>query len=48
MRFLRRGFKEEGRIRQAILREGKFVDRVYMGLLESEYREAVEQGVYKT
>ena len=35
--FSRAGFKEEGRIRQAGFHDGKFHDRVLMGLLASEY-----------
>lgn len=33
------GFVEEGRVRQAIFREGRYFDEVLMGLLRSEWQE---------
>jgi len=36
--YLKNGFKEEGRQREAILREGKYHDYVMMSILENEYR----------
>mgnify|MGYP001298668655 CR=1 FL=1 len=36
--YLKNGFKEEGRQREAILREGKYHDYVMMSILEREYR----------
>ena len=33
------GFKEEGRYRKAIWRDGKYKDYIIMSILESEYRE---------
>ena len=34
-----RGFEFEGRIREGVWKEGKFVDKLYMGLLSRTYRE---------
>ena len=36
--YLKLGFIEEGRERQAIYRDGKFVDLISMGMLENEWR----------
>ena len=33
------GFREEGRYRKAIFREGKYVDYILMSILEEEYRD---------
>ena len=35
--YLKCGFKEEGRLRQRIFRNGKYYDEVLMGLLREEY-----------
>ena len=35
--YIRTGFREEGRVREAIYREGKRYDRIYMGLLKEEW-----------
>jgi RimJ/RimL family protein N-acetyltransferase len=35
--YIRAGFSEEGRLREAIYREGKRYDRLYMGLLKEEW-----------
>jgi RimJ/RimL family protein N-acetyltransferase len=35
--YIRSGFSEEGRVREAIYREGKRYDRIYMGLLKQEW-----------
>lgn len=35
--YVRAGFREEGRVREAIYREGKRYDRIYMGLLKREW-----------
>jgi [ribosomal protein S5]-alanine N-acetyltransferase len=32
------GFKVEGRMRESLIRDGKYVDRLWMGLLRSEYK----------
>ncbi|MDQ0494683.1 MULTISPECIES: GNAT family N-acetyltransferase [Paenibacillus] len=40
--YLACGFKEEGRLREKLFREGKYYDIIQMGILRSEY-EAVEQ-----
>lgn len=32
------GFKVEGRMRESLFRDGKYVDRLWMGLLRSEYK----------
>lgn len=40
--YRRLGFKEEGRIRQAVVREGVYYDAVLMRLLHSEWEEAQE------
>jgi [ribosomal protein S5]-alanine N-acetyltransferase len=38
------GFRIEGRMREALFREGEYKDRVWMGLLRSEYKpEAVQK-----
>lgn len=37
----RAGFKVEGRMREALFREGEYKDRVWMGLLRSEYEPEV-------
>jgi [ribosomal protein S5]-alanine N-acetyltransferase len=36
------GFKAEGRMRESLFRDGKYVDRLWMGLLRSEYRSPKE------
>ncbi len=36
--YRRAGFKEEGRMREAVYREGKRYDRLIMGLLKSEWQ----------
>ena len=33
------GFQHEGRIREGVWKEGKFVDKLQMGLLAREYSE---------
>ncbi len=35
--YLKCGFKEEGRLRQRIFRNGKYHDEILMGLLREEY-----------
>jgi RimJ/RimL family protein N-acetyltransferase len=40
--YRRLGFKEEDRIRQAVVREGIYYDAILMRLLNSEWREAQE------
>ncbi|MGV3487331.1 MAG: GNAT family N-acetyltransferase [Tuberibacillus sp.] len=35
--YIRAGFKEEGRLREAVCRENCYYDRVYMGVLKSEW-----------
>ncbi|MFK4301305.1 RimJ/RimL family protein N-acetyltransferase [Paenibacillus sp. RC254] len=40
--YLACGFKEEGRLRQKLFREGQYYDIIQMGILRSEY-EAAEQ-----
>ncbi len=37
--YQRCGFKEEGRLRQNIYRQGRFEDQLVMGILKPEYRE---------
>jgi [ribosomal protein S5]-alanine N-acetyltransferase len=32
------GFKVEGRMRESLFKDGKYVDRLWMGLLRSEYK----------
>ncbi len=32
------GFKVEGRMRESLFRDGKYVDRLWMGLLRSDYK----------
>ncbi|KAI0693069.1 acyl-CoA N-acyltransferase [Cytidiella melzeri] len=34
------GFQNEGRIREAVWKEGKFVDKIWMGLLARDYHAA--------
>lgn len=36
--YLRVGFKEEGRMREAVYREGHYYDRIMMGILKSEWK----------
>ena len=33
------GFREDGRLRQRVFRNGKYIDSIYMSLLRSEYNE---------
>ena len=42
--YLKRGFKEEGRMRDAIFRWGKWIDYIMMSLLEPEYRKKRAKG----
>ncbi len=44
--YTKAGFKEEGRMRSAVLREGKRYDRIIMGILKKEWEEqhAVSRG----
>lgn len=42
--FRRLGFLEEGRLREAMRRGGRFIDLVLFGLLEDEYRKSVGEG----
>ncbi|HET6872670.1 MAG TPA: GNAT family protein [Sporolactobacillaceae bacterium] len=35
--YKRAGFKEEGVVREAVFREGCYYDRIYMGILQSEW-----------
>ncbi|GAB7354686.1 hypothetical protein MBLNU459_g5106t1 [Dothideomycetes sp. NU459] len=44
----RLGFKEEGRKRENLWRDGRWWDEIYMGLLEDEWREAREGEVAKS
>lgn len=44
--YLKNGFREEGRQREAILREGKYHDYVMMSILENEYRSKPEECSY--
>jgi RimJ/RimL family protein N-acetyltransferase len=38
------GFRSEGRMRQALFQRGEYKDRVWMGLLRSDYRAALKMG----
>lgn len=38
MYFKSSGFEREGCIREGVWKEGKFVDKIFMGLLAREYR----------
>jgi len=38
------GFREEGRMRDAVFRGGRYIDYVMMSILEDEYESAVVQG----
>jgi RimJ/RimL family protein N-acetyltransferase len=40
--YLRVGFREEGRVREAIRRDGQRWDIIYMGVLRDEWRAALE------
>lgn len=37
--YIKAGFKEEGRIREAVFREGKRYDRIYMGIFKRDWYE---------
>lgn len=37
--YMKAGFREEGRLREAILREGRYWDEIQMGILEHEWAE---------
>ncbi len=36
--YQKQGFQEEGRLREAVFRDGKYLDYIVMSLLEEEYR----------
>lgn len=40
------GFKVEGTQREAVYKDGKFIDLVFMGCLKSDYKELIEQNHY--
>lgn len=40
------GFKVEGTQREAVYKDGKFIDLIFMGCLKSDYKELIEQNHY--
>ncbi len=42
--YLKAGFREEGRLRDAVWRDGEWWDEIQMGILEREWRERVASG----
>ncbi len=41
------GFQETGRLREWVFKDGKYIDKIYMGIMESEFEEDLYQLMLK-